>query len=127
MAGYHHHLGSQNSAILSINTHQVFTKGISIARLCRPDLRLNGLGAHNKAMPFAVWSVYNGLSCKNGWMYSGNSKSSLSSGNGSACCKDKVIFLGFILYFVHYQIGGCYAYSYPCAKVIMCVSVKMCV
>ena len=35
-------------------------------------------------LPFAVLSVYNGVSCKNGWKSSGNSKLSSSSGNGSA-------------------------------------------
>ena len=28
----------------------------------KPDLKLNGLGAHNSEMPFAVLSVYNGHS-----------------------------------------------------------------
>jgi hypothetical protein len=49
-----------------------------------PDLMLNGLGAQRRAIPFAVLSVYNGVSCKNGCASSGNSNSSSSSGRGSA-------------------------------------------
>lgn len=44
---------------------------------------LNGLGAHSKAIPLAVLSVYNGVSCKNGWTASGKMYSSSSSGRGS--------------------------------------------
>jgi hypothetical protein len=45
---------------------------------------LNGLGAQRRAMPFAVLSVYNGVSCRNGCTSSDNSNSSSSSGKGSA-------------------------------------------
>lgn len=43
---------------------------------------LNGLGAHKSAIPFAVLSVYNAVSCRNGDTSSGRRNSS-SSGKGS--------------------------------------------
>ena len=64
--------------------YQFLTKGTSRALLDRPDLKLKGLGAHKRAMPFAVLSVYNGQSCKNGWQFSLNSNSSSSSGRKSS-------------------------------------------
>ena len=50
--------------------YQFLTNGTSRALLDRPDLKLKGLGAHNRAIPFAVLSVYKGQSCKNGWQLS---------------------------------------------------------
>lgn len=62
--------------------YQVLTRGTSIALLVRPERILNGRGAHIKAIPLPVFSVYNGTSLKFGTTSSGNKKSS-SSGNGS--------------------------------------------
>lgn len=59
------------------------TSGMSMARLVRPDRVLKGRGAQSRAIPLAVLSVYNGVSCMNGCTYSGSSNSSSSSGNGS--------------------------------------------
>jgi len=57
-----------------------------MARRHRPERKLNGRAAHSSAMPFAVLSVYNGVSVMNGCTKSGNSNSSSSSGSGSAPC-----------------------------------------
>lgn len=64
-------------------SHQFLIRGISMARLVRPDRRLKGLGAHSKAMPLAVLSVYSGVSFRKGSTNSGSSNSSSSSGRGS--------------------------------------------
>lgn len=45
---------------------KLLTKGISMARLHLPERMLKGLGAHNKDIPFAVLSVYKGISCRKG-------------------------------------------------------------
>lgn len=60
-----------------------------MALLHLPDLMWKGLGAHSKAIPLAVLSVYRGVSCRNGATPSGSSNSSSSSGNGSVPCNTK--------------------------------------
>lgn len=68
---------------LIMNSYQFLIKGMSMARLVRPDLRLKGLGAQSKAIPLAVLSVYRGVSLRKGSTNSGSSNSSSSSGSGS--------------------------------------------
>lgn len=46
--------------------YQVLTRGISIARLVDPDRKQNGVGAQIRAIPFAVLSVYKGVSLRKG-------------------------------------------------------------
>lgn len=66
------------------------TRGTSTARRVRPDLILNGRGAHKSAMPFPVLSVYKGTSSKIGMTASGSAHSSScsSAGRSSNVLKD---------------------------------------
>ncbi len=55
-----------NAPLGQCSRYQLFTNGTSNARRVRPDRRLNGCGAHNNAIPFAVLSVYNAVLSNNG-------------------------------------------------------------
>lgn len=81
------------------NLYHELTRGISSARRVRPERKLNGRGAHIKAIPFAVFSVYNGTSVKNGWTKSGSTNSSSSSGKASTACKAKLHYKKWLYIF----------------------------